>query len=39
VDSPDLVKQLERTVRDVQGVRDVENLLHLGPEPSSSQRA
>jgi hypothetical protein len=24
-------------VRDVQGVRDVENLLHLGPEPSSSQ--
>jgi osmotically-inducible protein OsmY len=37
VDSPDLVKQLERTVRDVQGVRDVENLLHLGPEPSSSQ--
>ena len=37
VDSPDLVEQLERAVRDVQGVRDVENLVQVGPEPSSSQ--
>jgi osmotically-inducible protein OsmY len=34
VDSPDLVEQLERAVRDVQGVRDVENLVQVGPEPS-----
>jgi osmotically-inducible protein OsmY len=34
VDSPDLVEQLERAVRNVQGVRDVENLVQVGPEPS-----
>jgi hypothetical protein len=39
VDSPDLMAQFERAVRDVQGVRDVENLMHLGPQPSSSQEA
>ena len=28
VDSPDLISRLEQAARDVQGVRDVENLLH-----------
>jgi osmotically-inducible protein OsmY len=34
VESPELVEELERRVRKVVGVRDVENLLHLpGTEP------
>jgi hypothetical protein len=34
VDSPELVEELERRVRRVVGVREVENLLHLpGTEP------
>jgi osmotically-inducible protein OsmY len=32
VDSPDLVDELVSTARSVQGVRDVENLLHLPGE-------
>lgn len=32
VDSPDLVEQLESATRKVQGVRDVENLLHTPEE-------
>jgi osmotically-inducible protein OsmY len=37
VESADLVQRLERAVRDVQGVRDVENLLQTGAEPPASQ--
>jgi osmotically-inducible protein OsmY len=38
VDRPELIAELERRVRNVQGVRDVENLLHLpGAEPKMHQ--
>lgn len=37
VESPDLIGQLEQRTRKVQGVRDVENLLHVpGPSTPSS---
>jgi osmotically-inducible protein OsmY len=38
VDSPDLITRLEQAARDVQGVRDVENLLHSpGSQAPQSQ--
>lgn len=34
VESPDLIEELEAKVRAVQGVKDVENLLHLPGQPA-----
>ena len=34
VESPDLISQLEQAARKVQGVQDVENLLHVAPQSS-----
>jgi hypothetical protein len=34
VDRPELIEELESKTRDVQGVRDVENLLHMPGEPA-----
>jgi BON domain len=34
VDTPDLIRQLEKATHDVQGVRAVENLLHLPGMPA-----
>jgi osmotically-inducible protein OsmY len=34
VESPDLISQLEQAARKVQGVRDVENLLHVPGSPA-----
>ena len=40
VDSPELIAQLEKAVRKIPGVRDVENLLHLPGTPApASHRA
>ncbi|HSL65289.1 MAG TPA: BON domain-containing protein [Gaiellaceae bacterium] len=39
VDSAELLGDLERAVREVQGVRDVENLLHLPGQPVPDRRA
>lgn len=40
IDSPELVSELERRVREIAGVHDVENLLHLPgtPAPASHGR-
>lgn len=38
VDSPDLIERLEKATRDVQGVRDVENLLHVSGPPAPQNR-
>jgi osmotically-inducible protein OsmY len=35
VDSPDLIKELEKKARNVQGVRDVENLLQAAESPGA----
>jgi osmotically-inducible protein OsmY len=35
VDSPDLIEELEKKVRNVQGVRDVENLLQAVESPGA----
>lgn len=34
VDRPDMIEELERKTREVQGVEDVENLLHTPGEPA-----
>ena len=34
VESPDLISRLEKATREVQGVRDVENLLHVPGSPA-----
>jgi len=34
VDRPDMIEELERKTREVQGVEDVENLLHAPGEPA-----
>lgn len=39
VDRPDLVSDLESAVREVRGVRDVENLLHLTGTPAPKRRS
>ena len=39
VESPDVVARLERSVRDVEGVRAVENLLHLPDTPAPHARS
>jgi osmotically-inducible protein OsmY len=36
-DTPDMVDELVKKARKVQGVRDVENLLHL-PTPASAKQ-
>jgi osmotically-inducible protein OsmY len=36
VDRPELIQELEEAVRDVPGVRSVENLLHLPGTPAPS---
>ena len=38
VDAPDLVERLEKAVREVAGVQDVENLLHLPGAPAPHAR-
>jgi osmotically-inducible protein OsmY len=37
VDDPDLIKDLERAARNVQGVREVENLLHAVGTPAPTR--
>jgi osmotically-inducible protein OsmY len=39
VDRPELIADLEHTVRSVQGVRDVENLLHLPGQEAKMHQA
>jgi hypothetical protein len=39
VDDPDLIKGLEKVARKVQGVRDVENLLHMKGTPAPTRTA
>lgn len=38
VDSPDLITRLEKATRDVQGVRDVENFLHVPGSPAPQKQ-
>ena len=38
VESPDLIARLEKATRDVQGVRDVENLLHVPGSPAPQKQ-
>ena len=38
VDTPDVIKRIEGQARRIQGVRDVENLLHLPGTPAPTRR-
>jgi osmotically-inducible protein OsmY len=38
LDSPDLIARIEAEARTIQGVRDVENLLHLPGTPAPTRR-
>jgi hypothetical protein len=37
VDNPDLIQDLEKAARNVQGVREVENLLHAVGTPAPTR--
>jgi hypothetical protein len=39
IDNPDLIKDLEKAARNVQGVREVENLLHAPGSPAPTKES